>query len=103
MSHCGSHKVIDGKAISSASLRMSAYRNGITPFQIELVGTSGSMLLITKMFMPTGGLIMPISTTQTISTPNQTGSSPRCLISGKKIGTVSRIIDSSSIAVPRIT
>ena len=45
----------------------------------------------------------PISTTTTIRMPNQTGSRPSGTMSGKNTGTVSRIIDSSSMAVPRIT
>ena len=53
--------------------------------------------------MPTGGLMRPISTTTTIRMPNQIGSTPRCTMSGKNTGTVSRIMESSSIAVPRIT
>ena len=67
------------------------------------VATPGSMLLTTNMFMPTGGLIRPICTTTTMMMPNHTGSKPRCTTSGKNTGTVSRIIDSSSIAVPRMT
>ena len=51
--------------------------------------------------MPTGGLIRPISTTMTMTMPNQIGSKPSPTTSGKKIGTVSRIIDSSSKNVPR--
>ena len=45
----------------------------------------------------------PISTTHTMMMPNQTGSKPRCTITGKNTGMVSRIIDSSSIAVPSTT
>ena len=48
--------------------------------------------------MPTGGVIRLISITQTIRMPNQTGSKPRPWTSGKKIGTVSSIIESDSIA-----
>ena len=67
------------------------------------VGTCGSSVFSTKRFIPTGGLMRPISTTTTIRMPNQIGSTPRLTTSGKKIGTVRRIIDSSSIAVPRST
>ncbi len=46
---------------------------------------------------------MPISTMHTMRIPNQMGSSPGPTISGKKIGTVSRIMGSSSMAVPSST
>ena len=55
------------------------------------------------MFMPTGGLMSPISTTQTMMMPNHTGSRPRCTITGKNTGMVSSTMDSSSMAVPSTT
>jgi hypothetical protein len=55
------------------------------------------------MFMPTGGLMSPISTTQTMIIPNHTGSKPSWTITGKNTGMVRRIIDSSSMAVPSTT
>ena len=66
----------------------------------DLLGTT---LDSTKMFMPTGGVIRLISITQTTRMPNQTGSKPSAVTSGKKIGTVSSIIDRLSIAVPSST
>ena len=92
-----------GKATRMARRRQSTATNGMTPRKMVRVGTCGSSVFNTKRFMPTGGLMRPISTTTTISTPNQTGSSPRWTMSGKNSGTVSRIIDSSSIAVPSTT
>ena len=77
--------------------------NGITPRNTVPVGTSGRSVLSTNMFMPTGGLIRPISTTHTMMIPNQTGSNPNCTTMGKNTGMVSRTMDSSSMAVPRIT
>ena len=55
------------------------------------------------MFIPTGGLIKPIWTTITTMIPNQIGSNPSVVTTGKNSGTVRRIIDSSSIAVPSTT
>src|SRR5262245_35259310 len=94
---------ITGKATRIASRTQSTVMNGSTPRKMARVPTCGSRVLRTKRFMPTGGLIRPISTTTTIRTPNQIGSRPRWTITGKNTGTVSRIIDSSSIAVPSRT
>src|SRR2546425_5905628 len=74
----------------------SAHMNGITPLNTVPVDTSGSRVLSTNMFIPTGGLINPISTTQTMMMPNQTGSNPSCTMTGKNTGMVSRTIDSRS-------
>src|ERR1044071_4480760 len=92
-----------GKATRMARRTQSTATNGITPRKMVRVCTCGSSVLRTKRFMPTGGLMRPISTTTTMRMPNPTGSSPICTIRGKKSGTVSRIMESSSIAVPRIT
>jgi hypothetical protein len=99
----GSQSESHGKATSSARRSTSAHMNGMTPRKTVPVDTSGSSVLRTKRFMPTGGLMSPISTTQTMMTPNQTGSTPSCTTTGKNTGIVSRIIDSSSMAVPRAT
>ena len=45
--------------------------------------TSSITLLITKMFMPTGGWMRPSSTVMTMMTPNQIGSKPSSLMTGK--------------------
>ena len=55
---------------------------------------------MTKMFMPTGGWIRPSSTVITMMTPNQIGSKPSALITGKMIGTVRMIMASASIRQP---
>ncbi len=57
---------------------------------------------MTNTFIPTGGQIIPKVTAITMMTPNQIGSKPRCIIAGYTIGTVSRIIASSSMTAPRI-
>ena len=67
------------------------------------VGTRSRRWEGKKRCMPTGGLIRPISTSTTIRMQNQIGSKPRCTMMGKNTGSVSRIMESSSIAVPRIT
>ncbi len=83
--------------------RMSAATKGITPRQMAVVGTSGSTLDSTKMFMPIGGVMRLISITHTTMMPNHTGSKPSEVTSGKNTGTVSSIIDRLSIAVPSTT
>ena len=40
--------------------------------------------LMTKMFMPTGGVIRPSSTVITMMMPNQIGSKPSAMITGKR-------------------
>ena len=92
-----------GNAVRMARRTQSMTTNGITPRKMVRVGTCGSSVFSTKRFMPTGGLMRPISTTTTIRMPNHTGSRPMCTISGKKSGTVRRIMESSSIAVPSTT
>ena len=59
------------------------------------------------MFIPTGGVIRPISTTDSARMPNQIALSvslrpkkSRPMITGKKIGTMSRIIDRLSMMQP---
>src|SRR5439155_7868272 len=99
----GSHSDRIGKATRSASRSTSAHMNGSTPLKMVAVLSSGMSVRSTNMFMPTGGLMSPISTTQTMMMPNQMGSKPRCTTTGKNTGIVSRIIDSSSIAVPSTT
>src|SRR6185369_13564300 len=99
----GSHSERIGNATRIASRSTSAHMNGSTPLKMVAVLSSWMSVRRTNMFMPTGGLMSPISTTHTMMIPNQIGSKPRCTITGKKTGIVSRIIDSSSMAVPRIT
>jgi len=60
------------------------------------------MELMTNTLMPTGGQIMPKVTAITMITPNHTGSKPSCIMAGYTIGTVSRIIASSSMMAPRM-
>src|SRR5216117_3130535 len=95
----GSHREIAGNATRMARRTTSAHMNGMTPLKMVPVETSGRRVLSTNMFIPTGGLISPISTTHTMMMPNQTGSNPRCTMTGKKTGMVRSTIDSSSMAV----
>src|SRR2546422_2349148 len=99
----GSHSEIAGNATRMARRTTSAHMNGITPRNTVPVETSGSSVLSTNMFIPTGGLISPISTTHTMMIPNQTGANPRGTTTGKNTGMVSSTNDSSSIALPTTT
>ena len=89
-----------GKAIRMTSRRMSVAMNGNTPLKIDENVTSCTTLLITKTFMPTGGWIRPSSTVMTMMTPNQIGSKPSWVTTGKMIGTVRMIIAMASIRQP---
>src|SRR5690606_21333414 len=96
----GSHSEMTGHATRIDRPTMSATTKGHTRRKIWFSGTWGSKALMTKRFMPTGGEIMPISITVTISTPNHTGSKPRPVMTGKNTGMVSSTMDSSSITRP---
>jgi hypothetical protein len=85
----------------------SLKRNGSTPLNVCDMGMSPAILLIIKTLRPTGGVIRPTSTTIRVSIPNQIAvSSPvspksRVIMSGKKMGIVSKIIARLSIKHPR--
>src|SRR6185436_4247197 len=61
----GSQSDSHGNATRNARRTTSAHMNGITPLNTVPVLTSGSSVRSTNMFIPTGGLINPISTTHT--------------------------------------
>ena len=71
------------------------------------MGTSFAIELITKTFIPTGGVIRPTSTTISDTIPNHNFTSStgipksRLAIIGQNIGTVSSIMDRLSIIKPR--
>src|SRR6266702_1798691 len=96
----GSHVASSGNAIRITSRTRSVATNGITPLKMVENETSFTTLLMTKTFMPTGGWIRPSSTVITMMTPNQIGSNPRCVMTGKMIGTVRMIIAMASIRQP---
>ena len=97
---CGSQVASIGNAIRITSRTRSVATNGITPLKMVANDTSLTTLLITNTFMPTGGWIRPSSTVITMMTPNQIGSKPRWVTTGKMIGTVRMIIAIASIRQP---
>ena len=104
---CGKNNVMDGSQTIIATRMASDIKNGITPLNVSIIGTSFAIELITKTFIPTGGVIRPTSTTISDTIPNQSFTSStgipksRLAIIGQKIGTVKRIIDRLSIINPR--
>src|SRR5690606_18351772 len=92
-----------GKSRMTVMRTMSATMKGITPRKTVPVDTDGNRVFRTKRFIPTGGLMRPISTTTTIRMPNQTGSNPSCRMTGRNTGMVSSTMESSSMAVPSST
>jgi hypothetical protein len=56
---------------------------------------------MTNRLKPIGGVTSPISTTSTMKTPNQMGSKPAAITSGKVIGIVMRIMATLSSTQPR--
>src|SRR5712672_352059 len=97
---CGSQVASNGNRIKITSRMRSVTTNGITPLKIVANDTSLTTLLITKTFIPTGGWMRPSSTVITMITPNQIGSKPRWVITGKMIGTVRMIMAIASIRQP---
>src|SRR6185436_978546 len=65
----GSQSERIGKATRMARRTQSMVMNGSTPRKMTRVGTCGSRVLRTNRFMPTGGLMSPISTTTTMRMP----------------------------------
>src|SRR5690606_38390801 len=87
-SRLGSHRLSAGMpAISSTRVRSDTMK-GSTPRTTAPMEMSGVTERITNRLTPMGGVIRPISTTTTIRMPNHTGSKPRAVMIGKKIGTV---------------
>jgi hypothetical protein len=80
----GKNRVIAGKNTSIIKRIISIIQNGVTPLKIVPVFTSGKTVLITKIFIPTGGVIRLISVTTTTIIPNQTGSRFSPLTTGSK-------------------
>src|SRR3546814_18712563 len=73
---CSSDLLSAGKKTSRASRMTSDHRKGRMPANITPVGTSRSMPLSTKTFMPTGGVMRLISVIKTTRIPNQIKISP---------------------------
>src|ERR1700761_2341238 len=96
----GSHVASSGNRIRITSRIKSVTTNGSTPTKIVDMSTSLITLLITNTFIPTGGGIRPSSTVMTITTPNQIGSKPSAVTTGKTIGTVRITIAIASIRQP---
>jgi hypothetical protein len=49
----------------------SEIRKGMMPMKVSFIGVSLAMLLMMYTFIPTGGVIRPISTTISAMMPNQ--------------------------------
>src|SRR2546426_8460261 len=96
----GSQSESHGNATRMARRRTSAHMKGSTPLKMVAVLTSGISVRSTNMFMPTGGLMGPISTTPTMMMPNHIGSKARGTMTGENTGMATRIIADASIAVP---
>ena len=69
----GRKRLIWGMNISRMIDTRSANRKGKIPLKMVARGISGATPFMTKTFMPTGGVITPISETRVIIMPNQMG------------------------------
>lgn len=99
----GRNVAICGKAIRMTTHITIVTTNGNIPRNMVYIGMSLAIPLMTKTFMPTGGVIIAISHINTTITPNHIGSYPRAKTTGVKIGMVSNIIARESIIQPRKT
>ena len=68
------HVIICGNAIKRTRHIIMAAKKGQIPLKIVSRGISPATPLMIYTFIPTGGVITPIATTRTITTPNQMGS-----------------------------
>ena len=71
---------------------------GVVPTVTSRAPAPGMRFWMTKRFRPTGGVMKPISSQTTMMMPNQTGSKPRPVMRGKRMGSRMIITDSSSSA-----
>lgn len=84
-----------------ATTNASATRNGTTAANILIREASiPATRFTTKTFKPIGGVIIPISSSFTTRTPNQTMSIPSALIIGRKTGRVIKSAPNGSINMP---
>ena len=85
----GSHNASAGKAANTSTRMMSELMNGTIAIMTFEIGTSGAKSRTTNRLRPIGGQIRPTSQSAIRRMPNQIGSKPRPVTTGKKIGTVS--------------
>ncbi len=100
----GRNSVILGKMTIIALNTNMVRQNGKTPLKtvdIEMP-LSLTMPAITKILIPTGGVMFASSICMITSTPNQTRSMPAAVIIGRNMGSVRKNIDMVSIAVPNM-
>jgi hypothetical protein len=97
------NNAICGKIINKALNTNIVTQKGRTPLNTVLIDIPLSFTIAETInkFMPTGGVIFDNSIWIITNTPNQMRSMFRELSNGRKIGSVSNIIDSVSIAIPR--
>lgn len=76
-----------GKAINIETCTKSEITKGTIPLYNFFIGNS-IVLDKTKIFIPIGGVIMPISIIRTMITPYQIGLKPRAITVGNMIGIV---------------
>jgi hypothetical protein len=90
-----------GKMVKIIVQTTIAGRNHMTPLNIVFKDTSEVALPIANTFMPTGGVIKPISMHIVNTTPYQIGSNPSVTTTGYMMGTVNRVIPTDSIMHPK--
>lgn len=98
----GNNKEICGNAINRARRMKRAARKGKLPLKISSIETSSPRVaFMAKMTMPKGGVMMPISIANTVTTPNQIRLKPNESTTGAMMGMVMSRIEVESRIVPR--
>ena len=95
-------RIMSGNIVRIIKPIRSTPANGADPFT-----TSSKerfvIPLITNKFIPTGGVIIPISTQSVETTPKKIGSNPSVVRAGKTKGMVTTTILTGSIKQPSIS
>src|SRR5690606_6633957 len=98
----GNQSTRPGKATSKPISTSDRMTNGSVPMKISFKDTIlPATCFKTKQLKPTGGVTSAISTNRTQITPNQIGSKPKRVTSGKTKGNASNSIPMGSRIIPR--
>jgi tripartite ATP-independent transporter DctM subunit len=101
---CWLQRARPGNAISSAtSISEQAMKGIAAPGRSGAWSCPVATPFITNSSSPKGGVVKLISSASSMIRPNQIGSKPRLVASGKKIGTVRSIMEICSMNMPSIS
>src|SRR5512135_1586028 len=100
----GSHITIEGNIMQSPMASACRKMNGTVELMTSLiVYWGGATAFMVYRATPKGGVISPTSMFSTDIAPNQTGSNPKEIIAGTKMGMVRRMMAAESMKQPSIS